>query len=230
MKMIAARNIMKSYYSDSIENRVLKNISFSMDSGDFICIVGRSGSGKSTLLNVLSTLLKPDKGYVYYGEVDLTNLPEKRKDRVRQEEFGMIFQFHHLMPYLTVLENVLLPYMNHLKPVAKPDIERAKHCLDRVGLGDKYARLPGQLSGGEQQRVAIARALVRSPQVLFADEPTGNLDKKTGDTVVQLLKQLNEEGLSILMVTHEASYRVYANRVIVLEDGVLREASEDPPC
>jgi putative ABC transport system ATP-binding protein len=188
MKMIAARNIMKSYYSDSIENRVLKNISFSMDSGDLVCIVGRSGSGKSTLLNVLSTLLKPDKGYVYYGEVDLTNLPEKRKDRVRQEEFGMIFQFHHLMPYLTVLENVLLPYMNRLKPVAKPDIERAKHCLDRVGLGDKYARLPGQLSGGEQQRVAIARALVRSPQVLFADEPTGNLDKKTGDTVVQLLK------------------------------------------
>jgi putative ABC transport system ATP-binding protein len=104
------------------------------------------------------------------------------------------------------------------------------YCLDRVGLGDKYERLPGQLSGGEQQRVAIARALVRSPQVLFADEPTGNLDKNTGDRVVQLLKQLNEEGLSILMVTHEASYRVHANRVIVLEDGALREASANSPC
>ncbi len=228
--MIVAHDIVKSYYSDSVENRVLKNIHFSMDKGDFVCIVGRSGSGKSTLLNVLSTLLKPDEGHVIFGEVNLTSLQEKSKDRMRREEFGMIFQFHHLMPYLTVLENVLLPFMNRLKPVGKHDIEKARNCLDRVGLGDKYDRLPGQLSGGEQQRVAIARALIRSPQVLFADEPTGNLDKKTGDTVVQLLKQLNEEGLSILMVTHETSYRIYANRVIVLEDGVLRETSENPPC
>jgi putative ABC transport system ATP-binding protein len=107
MRMIAARNIVKSYHSNSIENRVLKNISFSMEKGDFVCIVGRSGSGKSTLLNVLSTLLKPDKGCVIYGEVDLTSLSGKGKDRIRQEEFGMIFQFHHLMPYLTVIENVL---------------------------------------------------------------------------------------------------------------------------
>lgn len=197
-----------------------------MDRGDFVCVTGRSGSGKSTFLNILSTLLSPDEGYITFDGVNITCFSEKKRNRLRQNDFAMIFQFHHLMPYLTAAENVLLPYLNSWKPVTKSTLNRAHACLDRVGLKDKYDRLPGQLSGGEQQRVAIARALVKSPQVLFADEPTGNLDKKTGDAIVQLLSKMNGEGLSILMVTHETAYASASNRLVTMEDGVAKEQSQ----
>jgi putative ABC transport system ATP-binding protein len=174
---------------------------------------------------VLSTLLKPDRGTITFEGQDITNLPENRLNRLRHKDFSMIFQFHHLMAYLTAVENVLLPYMNSLKPVAKDMVQRARECLDRVGLEGKYTRLPGQLSGGEQQRVAIARALVKYPGVLFADEPTGNLDRATGDDIIKLLKSLHEDGLTILMVTHELSYTSYADRVVVMEDGAINEVT-----
>lgn len=223
--MLSAENISKSFYSDNVENRVLKDISVEIEKGRFVCVVGRSGSGKSTLLNVLSTLLKPDRGTIKFGGQDITDLPEHKLNYLRHNDFSMIFQFHHLMAYLTAVENVLLPYMNSLKPVAKDTVRKARECLDRVGLKGKYSRLPGQLSGGEQQRVAIARALVKSPEVLFADEPTGNLDRTTGDEIIKLINNLHEDGLTIIMVTHELSYTAFADRVVKMEDGVINEVT-----
>ena len=225
--MLVADKISKTFHSGSVENRILKNISIKIDTGQFICVVGRSGSGKSTFLNILSTLLKPDKGSVVFEGQDITTLSENKINSLRQRDFAIIFQFHHLMPYLTVTENVLLPYMNKLMPVPKSVIRRAEECIDRVGLGARRNMLPGRLSGGEQQRVAVARALVKSPEILFADEPTGNLDKKTGDEIISLMKNLNNEGLTIIMVTHELSYISCADRVVVIEDGVIKEVSAD---
>ena len=223
--MLSAENISKSFCSDKVENRVLKSISVEIEKGSFVCVVGRSGSGKSTLLNVLSTLLKPDSGTLKFGGKDITDLSEHKLNNLRHNDFSMIFQFHHLMAYLTAVENVLLPFMNLLKPVAKDTVRKAKECLDRVGLEGKYCRLPGQLSGGEQQRVAIARALVKSPEVLFADEPTGNLDRTTGKDIIKLIQNLHKDGLTIIMVTHDLSYTAFADRVVNMEDGVIREVT-----
>lgn len=217
--MLTATNISKSFNSDGISSQVLRDVSVELNEGEFAAIVGRSGSGKTTLLNVLSTLVRPEKGELRYYDDDLASLSESRLNSLRKSDFSMIFQFHHLLPYLTVLENTLLPFMNTVQPV-KGDIEsRARECLDRVGLADKADRLPGKLSGGEQQRVAIARALVKSSKILFADEPTGSLDKKTGKQIMELLKELHREGLTIVMVTHEPAYASLAERTIEIDDG-----------
>lgn len=217
--MLAAHNIMKSFSSEGKDVSVLKGISLKLEEGDFASIIGRSGSGKTTLLNVLSTLVRPDKGELNYHGQNLTAVSEKHLNGLRNSDFSVIFQFHHLLPYLTVLENSLLPFMNRFKPVSRQIERKALDCLDRVGLADKAKRLPGSLSGGEQQRVAIARALVKSSKILFADEPTGSLDKATGETIMQLLANLHKEGLSIVMVTHEPEYAKLAARTIEIEDG-----------
>jgi len=219
-----AENLTKTFAADGMENAVLRGVSLEIGKGEFVCIVGRSGSGKSTLLNTLSTLLHPDSGSIYFRGEEITNLGEARLNSLRHREFSMVFQFHHLMPYLTVLENVLLPYMNSLKSVTQEQSLRAKDCLKRVGLEEKLKSLPGRLSGGEQQRVAIARALVRLPSVLFADEPTGNLDRKTGQSIMELLRELNREGLTVVMVTHELAYTHYADRILEIEDGAIQLA------
>lgn len=217
--MLAAHNIMKSFSSEGKDVSVLKGISLKLEEGDFASIIGRSGSGKTTLLNVLSTLVRPDKGELNYHGQNLTAVSEKHLNGLRNSDFSVIFQFHHLLPYLTVLENSLLPFMNRFKPVSRQIERKALDCLDRVGLADKAKRLPGSLSGGEQQRVAIARALVKSSKILFADEPTGSLDKATGETIMELLANLHKEGLSIVMVTHEPEYAKLAARTIEIEDG-----------
>jgi ABC-type lipoprotein export system ATPase subunit len=217
--MLAAEHIEKSFFALGVENRVLKDISITIERGQFVCVVGRSGSGKSTFLNVLSTLLKPDRGRVKYAGEDVSTLPEHSLNRLRQKDFSLIFQQYHLLSYLNALENVLLPFMNTVKPITRTQLQKARDCLERVGIGDKERRLPSQLSGGEQQRVSIARALVKSPSVLFADEPTGNLDRKTGDNIIELMKSLNDDGLTILMVTHETSYTAHATMVIEMDDG-----------
>lgn len=219
--MISAKNITKTFTSDSMKVPVLKGVSVGIKEGEFVSIVGRSGSGKTTLLNVLSTLVMPDEGEILYQKDNLTTLPEKRLNNLRNSDFAVIFQFHHLLPYLSVLENTLLPFMQSIKPVKKRAMDRARECLSRVGLSDKIHRLPGKLSGGEQQRVAIARALVKSSKVLFADEPTGSLDKKTGEQIMSLLSELNDEGLTIVMVTHEPAYASLAQRTIHIEDGFI---------
>jgi len=173
--MLSAKNIEKTFRSEGRMQQVLKNVSIDIRDGEFISIVGRSGSGKTTLLNVLSTLVRPDSGQLHYGDDDLSTLSEQRLNMLRQSDFSVIFQFHHLLPYLTVLENTLLPFMRSVRPVKKAAMERARACLERVGLADKANRLPGNLSGGEQQRVAIARALVKSSRILLISQPVSRL-------------------------------------------------------
>ncbi len=219
--MLSATRIEKSFYTDGREVPVLKGLSVDIAQGEFVSIVGRSGSGKSTLLNVLSTLVRPDRGELRYGKEDLRALPEKRLNQLRQADFSVIFQFHHLLPYLTVLENALLPWMKSIRSVNKAALERARDGLAKVGLTDKADRLPGQLSGGEQQRVAIARALVKSSKVLFADEPTGSLDKRTGEQIMELLGKLNSGGMTVVMVTHDPAYADLAHRAIEIDDGLI---------
>ena len=219
--MLHAENITKNFRSEDTDVEVLKGVSMDLDEGDYVAVVGRSGSGKTTLLNVLSTLVRPDQGLLTYRGTDLSSAAENQLNTIRKSDFSVIFQFHHLLPYLSVLENTLLPFMTSLRPVSGELHRRALDCLDRVGLADKARRLPGNLSGGEQQRVAIARALVKSSRILFADEPTGSLDRKTGQQIMELLAELHGEGLTIVMVTHEPAYAQLARRTIEIEDGLL---------
>jgi len=219
--MLSVYNINKSFHSNGCNNKVLNDISFPIEKGEFLSIVGRSGSGKTTLLNVLSTLVRPDEGKLLYNNEDLTQISDSKLNRLRQADFSIIFQFHHLLPYLTVLENTLLPFMGSLKPASIKLNEKARNSLKRVGLEKMEHRLPNNLSGGEQQRVAIARALVKSSSVLFADEPTGSLDKGTGEQIMALISELNQDGLTVVMVTHDPDYANLANRTIRLEDGVM---------
>jgi putative ABC transport system ATP-binding protein len=217
--MLSAENISKKYHLDGREVSVLKGVSIDIAEGEFLSIMGKSGSGKTTLLNILSTLVRADGGELRYLKNDLRQISEKQLNQIRKADFSVIFQFHYLLPYLTVIENTLLPFMSSFKPVSREVEQRALHCLERVGLADKHDRLPGNLSGGEQQRVAIARALIKSSRVLFADEPTGSLDKATGEQIMALLGELNEEGLTVVMVTHEPVYAALAERIVQLEDG-----------
>jgi len=217
--MLEARNITKTFYSEGVDSTALSGVDISVNPGEFVSIVGRSGSGKTTFLNILSTLLAPDSGEIIYNGENITEVSAVDLNRLRHKDFAVIFQFHYLLPYLSARENVLLPYMKGLAPVSQTVKMRADQCLERVGLSGKGAKLPGHLSGGEQQRVAIARALVKESSVLFADEPTGNLDKGTGESVMHLLADLKNDGLSIVMVTHDTEYAAMADRTIAMADG-----------
>lgn len=227
--LLQAVNVTKSFTQadsgansgDGAPTQALKGVSLSVAPGEFVSIVGRSGSGKSTFLSVLSTLLRPDSGQLTYNGQDLTTASEADIDTLRHGDFAVIFQFHYLLPYLTALENTLLPFMRGLRPVSGDQRRRGLECLERVGLMDKGHRLPGQLSGGEQQRVAIARALVKDARILFADEPTGSLDSATGATVMELLGQIHADGLSVVMVTHNEQYARLADRVVRMADGLV---------
>ena len=219
--MLEAKNIIKTFSSEGVETQALGGVDLTVNPGEFVSIVGRSGSGKTTFLNILSTLLAPDSGEILYHGEDVTAFSPKRLNQLRQKDFSVVFQFHYLLPYLSARENVLLPYMKGLAPVSKEARLRADACLERVGLGGKGSKIPGHLSGGEQQRVAIARALVKESTVLFADEPTGNLDKGTGDSVMALLADLKKDGLSIVMVTHDSEYANLADRVVQMDDGMV---------
>ena len=219
--ILEAVGLTKSFSQDGEPTQALKGVSLSVAPGEFVSLVGRSGSGKSTMLSVLSTLLRPDAGTLAYKGQDLTTATEAEVNALRHGDFAVIFQFHYLLPYLTALENTLLPFMRGLRPVSGAQKQRALECLERVGLADKAHRLPGQLSGGEQQRVAIARALVKEARVLFADEPTGSLDSATGATVMELLGQLPQEGMSVVMVTHNEDYARLAGRMVRMEDGLV---------
>ncbi|MBI5519279.1 MAG: ABC transporter ATP-binding protein [Desulfovibrio sp.] len=219
--ILLASGVTKTFTQDGLAAQALKGVSLSVGQGEFVSIVGRSGSGKSTLLSVLSTLLKPDQGQIIYNSADLAQATEAEINAVRHRDFAVIFQFHYLLPYLTALENTLLPFMRGLRPVSAEQRRRGLECLERVGLADKAARLPGQLSGGEQQRVAIARALVKDARILFADEPTGSLDSATGATVMELLAGIRGDGLSVVMVTHNEDYARLADRVVRMEDGLV---------
>jgi len=219
--MLAIRNLTKEYRSGGGALAVLRNVSFDIAAGETVAIVGPSGSGKTTLLGLLAGLDTPTTGAVLLAGTDLATLDEDARARLRGERVGFVFQSFQLVPTLTALENVQVPL--ELRGVRDSDA-RATDLLERVGLGNRTHHFPTQLSGGEQQRVAIARAFVNRPRVLFADEPTGNLDGATGEKIVGLLEQLNrEDGTTIVLVTHDPVLAKRLGRSIRLADGVIIE-------
>lgn len=219
--MLIAREVTKEYLSGEQTLAVLRNVSFSIPQGAFVAIVGPSGSGKTTLLGLLAGLDTPTRGSVLLDDSDLGRLSENERARLRGEKVGFVFQTFQLIPTLTALENVQVPLELRGTPGAA---ERARDLIDRVGLTGRGHHFPAQLSGGEQQRVAIARAFANSPRILFADEPTGNLDNATGHRILDLLRSLNSDaGSTIVLVTHDSSLASQASRTIRLLDGAIVE-------
>lgn len=229
--VMEARGLEKCYYKKKLKISVLRGINLEIRENEFTAIVGKSGSGKSTLLHLLGTLDKPDAGEVWYRGERIDHRPSRFREELRNHEFGMIFQFYHLLPELSMLENVLVPKMichnlfGYLRRKRK-FVERAKELLDIVGLSHRLNHKPNQLSGGELQRAAIARALISEPKLLLADEPTGNLDAENGSDVMQTLMKLNDEqDLTIAMVTHDENIAARADQVIKLVDGNVARSS-----
>ena len=219
--MLVAKDLTKEYRSGDHALAVLKDVSFEIPQGALVSIVGPSGSGKTTLLGLLAGLDTPSRGHVLYDKVDITRLDEDARAQLRGERVGFIFQSFQLIPTLTALENVQVPL--ELRGESAAGL-RARELLNRVGLADRLDHFPTQLSGGEQQRVAIARAFVNSPRILFADEPTGNLDSETGAKIVQLIEELNQSsGSTVIIVTHDPSLAARTRRIIRLSDGRVVE-------
>jgi lipoprotein-releasing system ATP-binding protein len=232
--LLAASDLRKTYRKHAIEVPVLLGVDLEVHAGEFLSVVGASGSGKSTLLHLLGTLDKPDGGEVLLDGERIDNLPGDRRDRLRNETFGYIFQFYHLLPELTTLENVLMPSMIGASVLTwfrkRRSLRRdAEALLDRVGLGHRLRHRPRELSGGEMQRAAIARALVNQPRILLADEPTGNLDQGNGEEIIRLLRDLNQQdGLTIVMVTHNRDIVSATDRVVKLVGGRVDDSEARP--
>ena len=218
MALIEIRNLEKEYRSGGETVAALRGVDISIQAGEFITVMGQSGSGKSTLLSILGGMNHPTSGEVEMAGIKLYQLPGEKLADFRAEHLGFVFQSFHLIPYLTSLENVMLP-LAIVKMKTADKRSAARVVLERVGLGGKLDRLPNQLSGGEQERVAIARAIVNNPHILLADEPTGNLDSRTSGEVMALLRELNEAGQTVVMVTHNPENGIYSHRTITLKDG-----------
>lgn len=218
---IEGKNIIKDFQLGDTKTRVLKNISLKVIQGEFVSIMGQSGSGKSTLLYILGGLDVPTSGSVLMNGMDISKLNDEKMSRIRRQNIGFVFQFYNLIPNLNVEENIMLPLLldgKKMRDYKKP----LKDILEVVGLSDKRGHTPRELSGGQQQRVAIARALIGNPEILFADEPTGNLDSHTGAEIMSLLKRINKErGQTIIMVTHSPEAAKSSSRVITVSDGLL---------
>jgi putative ABC transport system ATP-binding protein len=220
MSYIQVQNVAKLYGSGNTAVTAVTDMSFGIETGEFIAVMGQSGSGKSTLLSVLGALNTPTAGKLLVDNVDVYAMDHDERADFRRESIGFIFQNFNLIPYLTLAENVMLP-MAPLRASKKKKRDMAEESLRRVGLSGKAGRLPSQISGGEQERVAIARAIVNKPPILLADEPTGNLDSRTGREIMELLQVLNRDGATVVMVTHTAEYAEYARRTLQVADGVL---------
>jgi putative ABC transport system ATP-binding protein len=217
VKILEAKSITKTYTIGERPVRVLDEVSFSVNSGEFLVVNGSSGSGKSTLLSLLSGLDQPSSGRIILNEIDITDMTEDELAPMRNELFGFVFQSFHLVPSLTALENIMFPA--ELKQ-DKDAYTKAMQLLDRVGLRSRSDNFPHQLSGGEKQRVAICRALINSPKIIFADEPTGNLDTQNGQAILELLLELQKERkTTLILVTHSPELAAVAERVITLQDG-----------
>jgi lipoprotein-releasing system ATP-binding protein len=226
--LLQATDLHKTYQLDQVQVPVLRGVDLQVGRGEFLTIVGVSGSGKSTLLHLLGALDRPDRGTVVFNDVDIFAASDTHRDDLRNKSFGFVFQFYHLLPELTVLENVTMPVLigstvGTWLGQARDFEAQAKDILARLGLEKRFFHLPGQLSGGERQRVAIARAIINNPTVLFADEPTGNLDAGTGKQIFQILLDLNRAGQTIIMVTHDTELAAQTHRIVKLHDGKVVE-------
>lgn len=218
--MIELQHIAKSYEVGGQPIYALRDTSESIHPGEYVAIVGPSGSGKSTLLNIIGCLLRPSEGSYLFNHEDVSQLDDQALSHLRQQQIGFIFQSFHLVPRLTALGNVALPMI--FAGISSPERQlRAKRALDSVGLSDRMNHRPNQLSVGQRQRVVIARAIVMEPSLLLADEPTGNLDTRSGQQIMELLESLNEKGLTMLVVTHDPNVARRAHRVLVLTDGQI---------
>ena len=222
--MINVESVHKSYDLGETTVHALRGISFSVEKGEFISIMGPSGSGKSTLMNIVGCLDSPTEGTYLLNQRNVGHLDEEQLAGIRNEEIGFIFQQFHLLPRCTALENVALP-LKYASVKRTEQLSRAEEVLNKVGLSDRLHHKPNELSGGQQQRVAIARALVNSPSIIFADEPTGNLDSKTGREVLEIFKELNENGQTIVVITHERDIAKQSHRTITIKDGEIESDS-----
>ncbi|EEG78188.1 ABC transporter ATP-binding protein [Dethiobacter alkaliphilus] len=218
--MISMKDLTKTYKSMGDEVHALRGVTLDIFSGESVAVMGHSGSGKSTLLSILGGLNPPTTGTMEIDGIDLYQLSSEKRADFRREYLGFVFQQFQLIPYLTAAENVMLPLTTTSHP-NKVKREMAENVLCRVGLAGKMNRLPNQMSGGEQERVAIARAIVNEPPVVLADEPTGSLDTKTGDEIMALFQKLNDDGLTVLMVTHNPDNTKYMGRTILMKDGEI---------
>lgn len=224
--IITLENVKKVYGTKGMRYEAIRGVSLSVARGEFVSILGPSGSGKTTLLDLVGTLDRPTEGEVFINGRRVSSMPEGELARIRNRDIGFVFQSYNLVPYLSVMENVMLPLMVDGRDTAE-NITRAKSMLGEVGLGNKMQKKPTELSGGEQQRVAIVRALVNNPLILLADEPTGNLDSKTSDEVMNLLVRVcRENHTTIIMVTHDAELTELSDRNVYLRDGMIEKERE----
>lgn len=219
MEILRCENLTKEYGEGNTKIKALDNVSFSVEKGEFVSIVGPSGSGKSTLLHILGGVDKPTSGKVFIEDTDVHALNEDKLAIFRRRQIGLIYQFYNLMPVLNVDENILLP---HLLDGRKMDKERLDKIVEHLGLTDRRNNLPSQLSGGQQQRVSIGRAMFNKPAIVLADEPTGNLDRKTGEEIMNLLRDSNKkQKQTLILITHDESIALQADRIIYIEDGKI---------
>lgn len=219
--MINCENISKSYFSGEVETEVLKGLNFKINKGEFVAIIGPSGSGKSTLMHILGALDSPTSGKYSLDGHDVSSLSEDELAKIREEKIGFVFQSFNLLPRATVLRNVILPLIYAGVPKEQREA-KARQALLQAGLAEShFNHLSNQLSGGQMQRVAIARSLVNNPAIILADEPTGNLDSKTGDVVLATFQDLNAQGRTIILITHEQYVAEHANRIILIKDGKI---------
>ncbi|HYC70455.1 MAG TPA: ABC transporter ATP-binding protein [Opitutaceae bacterium] len=222
MPVVRLEDIHKVYRSGEIEVHAVRGVSLEIEKGEFIAVMGASGSGKSTLMNLLGCLDRPSRGRYLLDGIDVAQLDRNQRADIRNHKLGFVFQGFNLLARTTALENVELPMFYAEERIARKEMrERAMHALEIVGLGQRFDHYPSQLSGGQQQRVAIARALVNRPQVILADEPTGNLDSKTSVEIMGVFQKLNDQGITILMVTHELDIAEYCRRNLIMRDGRL---------
>ena len=217
MEILKCENVSKIYGKGETEVKALDNVSFTVEKGEFVSIIGPSGSGKSTLLHILGGVDKPTEGKVYIDGTDIHSLSEDKLAIFRRRQIGLVYQFYNLMPVLNIDENIALPHLLDGRPLDK---ERLDQVVEHLGLTDRRGNLPSQLSGGQQQRVSIGRALYSHPAILLADEPTGNLDRKNGEEIIELLKESNiKNKQTLLLITHDESLAMQADRIISIEDG-----------